>query len=440
MSWITDFADSFTYGTSTGNISGGMVTYYDRKFLRGIVEELRLAPLGQKRDLPKGNGKTIQFFRYNDISVSASSAYLTEGINPNATNITGQNISATLAEYGGFSQHSSLIKSTHLDRNLAGVAGLWGNHAAALIDLLTHMEVCACGAYPMRADGNNTGDGTYSFEGTVDSATTTGIIDTDMSANTNFGDANDDANQSIIVIRTGTGKGQARPVTDYVTATGAITVSPAWDVTPAAGDTYHVLSAHGLTTGTDILTTTNIRAAVTRLRNNKAAPYGGGFYVGIISPDTEAGLMADTNWTNVMQYRDRPDVKVNGLFANEVGEWGGVRFVRTTQPFRFPITTVGTAGTAYGVGAFVPGTSYTNYAATGAVYANLILGREAFGVTRLSGAGNVLKPGIIIKNPGSGDTSNPLNRFSTVGWTLPFVPKALNPLFAVQLWSTPTAY
>jgi N4-gp56 family major capsid protein len=292
----------------------------------------------------------------------------------------------------------------------------------------------------MRADGNDTGDGTYSFEGTVDSATTTTIVDADVESNSTFGDTNDDLNQSVVIIRTGTGRGQARPVTDFVASGGTITVSPAWDVTPAAGDTFHVVSAHGLTTGTDKLSTTNIRAAVTRLRNNKATPYGGGFYIGILSPDTEAGLMSDTNWTNVMQYRDRPDVKVNGLFAGEVGEWGGVRWIRTTQPFRFPITTVGTAGSSYGVGAFVPGTGYTNYASTGAVYSNLILGKEAFGVTRLSGAGNILKPGIIIKNPGPQDTSNPLNRFSTVGWVLPFVPKALNPLFAVQMWSTPTAY
>ena len=161
----------------------------------------------------------------------------------------------------------------------------------------------------MRADGNDTGDGTYSFEGTVDSATTTTIVDANITDNTNFGDANDDLNQSVVVIRSGTGYGQARPVSNYVTATGTIEVSPAWDVTPAADDTFHVVSAHGLTTGTDILTTTNIRAAVTRLRNNKAAPYAGGFYVGILSPDTEAGLMADTNWTNVMQYRDHPNTQ-----------------------------------------------------------------------------------------------------------------------------------
>lgn len=432
MSWTPGNIDA-TYGVNTTSIAAGVNTYYDKKFLRRALHTTVLAPFGQKRDLPMGEGKTIQFFRYNEIAVSASGAYLTDGNNPTPTLITGQDLAATIAEWGAFSQHSRLVSDTHIDRNLAGVTELWGEHAGNLIDLITHMAVCSSGAYPMRADGNDTGDGTYSFEGTVDSATSTTVVDTDSSSNTNFGDANDDLNQSIIIITSGTGYGQARPVTDFVTSSGTITVSPAWDVTPAAGDTFHVVSAHGLSTS-NVLTTTNIRAAVTRLRNNKATAMNGGMFVGILSPDTEKGLMADTNWTNVMQYKDSPAAKTYGLFNGEVGEWGGVRWVRTTQPFRFPITTVGTAGASYGVGAFVPGTTYTNYSATGAVYANLILGQEAFGVTTLKG-NNIMKPGIIVKKPGPQDTSNPLNRFSTVGWYLPYIAKGLNPMFAVQMWS-----
>ena len=120
----------------------------------------------------------------------------------------------------------------------------------------------------------------------------------------------------------------------------------------------------------------------------------------------------------------------------EVGEWGGVRWVRTTLPFRFPKTTVGTAGHTSGVGPYLDGTEYTNYTATGAIHATFILGKEAFGCTTLQG-NNYMSPGIITKKPGPSDTSNPLNRFSTVGWYLPFVSKGLNPMFAMQIWSRP---
>ena len=438
MTWVTDFFDSATYGTTTSNIGAGMQIYYDKKFLRRYAFSLKVAPLGQKRDIPKGSGKQIQFFRYNDIAVSPSSQYLTECINPNATAITGQNLNATIKQRGAFSQHSSLVKDTHIDRDLAGVTELWGEHAAKLADLLCMQEICANGAYPIRADSSWTA-GAYWFEGTFDASSTTTSLNAgtgagDIGANTDYGDTDDDLNQSIIVITSGKAKGQARAVTDFNTD-GTITVSPALDIAPASGDGFVVVSAHGLSTSNK-LTTAVVRKAVQVLRNNGATPYDGDMFVGVLCPDTEAGLMADTNWTNVMQYRDSPAVKVNGLFTNEVGEWGGVRWVRTTQPFRFPITTVGTAGSSYGVGANNPGTTYTNYTASGAIYSTPIFGKEAFGVTTLKGSNSdIMKPGIIIKNPGPQDTSNPLNRFSTVGWYLPFVAKALNPLFAVQIWS-----
>jgi N4-gp56 family major capsid protein len=428
-----------TGSTGISDHGAGVNVYYDKKFLRSALNVLRTAPLGQKRPLPKGEGDDITFFRYNQVAISMSGSYLTEGTNPDPTVVTGQNITATIAEWGNFSQHSRLLADTHIDRNLAGLSALWGEHAGSTMDLLAAMGAATGGAYPYRAD-EASGDSAYTFDGTVDSATSTTVVDADLTSNdaaatggTGFGDADDDLNQSIIVMLTGTSAGQARPVTDYVALTGTVTVSPAWDVTPVAGDTFHVCSAHALAT-TDKLTTSNVRHAVTILRNNKAAPISGGMYVGVLCPDTEEGLMDDTTWTNVMQYKDRPDIKVNGLFAGEVGEWGGVRWVRTTLPFRFPITTEGTAGSSYGVGPLVPGTSYTNYSSTGAIYSTFIFGREAFGVTTFEG-NNFMRPGIIKKNPGPQDTSNPLNMFSTVGWYMPGIAKGLNPLFGIQIWS-----
>lgn len=425
-----------TYATDIGSMTQGVNTYYDKRFLRGIVEQLRIAPLGQKRPLPRAAGRTIEFFRYNQITPSMSSANLTDGTNPDPTQITGQTLDAVIAEWGGFSQHSRLLSDVHIDRKLEGITDLWSNHAASIIDLNCQMKLAGEGAYPVNADATAVETAAAWYEGVVDSATSTTMTDAVLETYSDFGDANDDLNQSIIVITSGTGYGQSRPITDYATSGGVCTVEPAWDVTPAADDTYVIASPHLLTAGTDILTTKVIRYAVAKLRMNKATPVSSGYYVGVLDPETEAGLMADTNWTNVMSYKDRPEIKTGGLFAGEVGEWGGVRWVRTTLPYRFPIVTVGTASHAGGVGPYLDGTEYTNYSASGAIHASFILGREAFGCTTLEG-NNFMKPGIIKKKPGPQDTSNPLDRFSTVGWYLPFVAKGLNPMFAVQIWSRP---
>ena len=425
-----------TLGISASTIKAGLPAYYDKKFLRPYYYDLRIAPLGQSRPLPEGMGTTATFFRYHDIAVSLSGAHLTEGHNPDPTLVTGSEITATIREWGAFSQHSSLISHAHIDRKLSKLSGMWGANAAKTMDLLCACAVAAEGSYPIRADGAWTA-GVYYYAGTITTATSTTVIaDTSAASNTNFGDGNDDFNQSVIVFTSGSCKGISRAVTDYVTSGGVITMAPALDMTPAVGDTFVVVSAHGLTTSNP-LSTTNVRKAVQTLRNNKAVPLRSDMFVGVLCADTEAGLMADTNWTNVMQYRDRPDVKVNGLFAGEVGEWGGVRWVRTTQPHRFPITTVGTAGGSYGVGAFDPANSlYTNYAETGAVYSTMIFGQEAFGRTTFEGADkSMLKPGVIIKTPGPHTTSDPLGRYSTVGWVIPAIAKGLNSLFAVQIWS-----
>lgn len=423
MTWVTDYFDSGTYGTKTTTLTAGVNTYYDKKFLSRAVNTLRLVPLGQKRKLPKGTGKTIEFFRYNNIAVSTTA--LTEGINPNATLVTGQKISRSVAEYGAFSQHSSLISATHIDRELAGVSELWGEHAANVIDLVTAKELASRGSYPIRGDSSTT----YKLTGVLSSVTssTVVVIDDNKDA-TNYGDTDHDLVGSIIVITSGAGKGQARTISAYTTAAGTVTVSPAFDTLPEAGDGYYISGCASLAAGTYPLTTALCREAVKVLRNNSAMTFDG-YFVGVLCPDTEAGLMADTNWVNVMQYKD--GVGADGLFTGEVGKWGGVRWVSTTQPFRNAVYTVGTNSADNG-----PGIAGVNYSATGGVYSNFILGKEAFGVTTFADQGDAMRPGIIVKTPGPSDTSNPLNRYSTVGWVMPYTCAALNPLWCVNIMTT----
>ena len=418
----------------TTNIGGGMQTYYSKKFLRRAANTLRMAQWGQMKDLPKGEGKTIQFFRYNAIALASGFHMLTEGTNPDETSITGQNLSATLQEWGAFSKHSSLVKDTHIDRNLAGLAELWGDHAGRLLDLLTQMEVAANGAFPIRSDGNNSYADAYSYAGTMEAGATSTTFK-NLAGNrayADYGNGADDANQSVIVITTGVAAGQARACYDYDQSTGVGDVAPAWDVTPALGDGYTIVSAHGLTS--DPITTTIIAAAIERLQLNGATPFADGFYVGLLSPTTVKGLKADTTWADAMKYSAKADGALAGHFTGKIADWGGVHWYWTNLPFRFPVEAVGTAGTAGGVGRNDPAnTEYTNYSPSGDVFASFVFGQEAFGVTRFKGMAK--KPGIIVKNPGPQDTSNPLNMYSTIGWYMPFVCKALNPLFAVQIWS-----
>lgn len=435
--------------TTTGNVNAGVDTYYDKRFLRVLEETMRIVPLGQKRNLPKGSGKTVQFFQWNKIPVTLTTGVVdskitTEGTNPSATTLTGINKNVTLVEYGDFSKHTRILKRTHIDVDLKGTIPLWGQHAAEVLDLVTQQEIVSRGAMPVRADL----DSTYMYSGTVTTATSaTSLADTGLSTNTSFGDANDDLNQSVIYFTSGKYKGTGGTITDYVTASGTMTIAgleTADGGYPAVGDTFNVVGPNGLSSATasnaDSLNTSQIRRGMRLLKTYDAMPMDSdGFFVGVLSPETEEGLMADTNWTNVSQYSAEVEGRGGGLFKGEVGKWGGVRWVRTTVPFKFAIEADGTAGTGGGPGAAGINYSAASYAVGAGITCSYIFGKESFGTVQFDGfggsKGSDSRPRIIIKSPGPGDTSEPLNLNSTAGWYAAFAPKMLQPLNCVQLWS-----
>lgn len=434
--------------TTTSNINAGVNTYYDKLFLRTLGETLRVAQLGQKRRLPKGEGNTIEFFQYNKIEIALSSGEVdaligTEGVNPSATTITGISKTRALKEYGKFSKHTRLVKATHIDQGLKGVIKLWGANAGENIEVITMQEVSSNGAMPVRADG----DATYSFSGTfTGTPTTTELRDTDLTGNTAFGDANDDLNQSVLYITTGIAKGLATTVTDYVTIGGIMTV-PTLDQAPATGDAFTVVGPNGLSSATasnaDSINTSAIQTGMELLKTFAAEPMdANGFYFGILSPEAERGLLQDTNFTNLSEHsaEEARIEGLGGLIRGEIGKWGGVRWMRTTVPFKFPVEADGTAGTGGGPGA--DGANYIasqTYAVGAGITVSYIFGRDSFGTIDFDGfnkvKGSMSRPRIIIKNPGSGDTSEPLNLNSTVGWYAAYATKALLPLNAVQIWS-----
>lgn len=125
-------------------------------------------------------------------------------------------------------------------------------------------------------------------------------------------------------------------------------------------------------------------------------------YIGIISEDTLYDLDDATGWIPVEKYPNKRDV-----MPGEVGSLAGVRFLMTTN-----------AGTSAAGGADSNDVHYT-----------LILGKNAYGVTRL--AGNAMRN--IIKPLGSAGSGDPLDQRSTSGWKATFVAKILQQAFMIRV-------
>ena len=156
-------------------------------------------------------------------------------------------------------------------------------------------------------------------------------------------------------------------------------------------------------TSADILTVADVRKAV-RTLEAQDAPKIDGYYGGIIHPDCKYDLMSDPDWKLPHTYKDTTE-----LYKNEIGELYGVRFVQSSRAKKFE-----KAG-----------------ASNADVYSTLIVGADAYGTTEIEGGG--LEH--IVKQKGSGGTSDPLNQRSTVGWKATKVAEILVPQYMVRIES-----
>jgi N4-gp56 family major capsid protein len=148
----------------------------------------------------------------------------------------------------------------------------------------------------------------------------------------------------------------------------------------AADGTETAVTSRGDLDNTCVLTVKVIQQVVAKLRAQNA-PTISGKYVAIIHPYAAYDLMRDPEWIDAHKY-----ATPENLYEGEIGEIGGVRFVQTTEAKIYE----------------------------GGVFGTLVFGEGAYGTTEIAGGGMET----IVKQKGSGGTSDPLDQRSSVGYTL----------------------
>ena len=365
-----------TNKTTDSALSAEMKTFYDKYLIDLAEPELVHDQFGQKRPIPQGSGKQVEFRKYSRLPKAL--VPLTEGVTPDGQKLSVSTVTATVSQYGGYIALSDVLLLTAIDKNLVEASTLLASQAGRTLDTVTR-EVINAG-------------------------------------------------------------------TQYIYA---------------AGGTDRAALVGGESSGNNYLTVVDVRKAV-RMLKVMNTPKIDGWYVGIIHPDVAFDLMNDPDWKYPHQYRD-----TQNIYANEIGEIGGVRFVETTEAkiwcgedlasdsrtltvnnvsgYSGAITSIafdgGTvAGSALigrrininGVEATITAntTSALTFASTNfgsisdndyiypgdgckkgrAVYSTLIIGEGAYGVTEITGGG--LQH--IVKQLGAGE--DPLNQRATAGW------------------------
>ena len=394
-----------TNTTGSADLSPEMKTYYSDYLIDLVEPELVHDQFGQRHPIPKNGGKTIEFRSFDPLP--ELTVPLTEGVTPNGQSMRVTAQTATVSQYGGYVTLSDMLMLTAIDNNLLQATKMIASQAGRSLDTITREIINA---------------GTNALYGNGAKAARTALAYTSSSTNDN-------------------------------------------------------------------ITVQGIKMAV-RALERQDAPKINGYYVGIIHPDVAFDLMNDPEWKYPHQYVD-----TGNIYTNEIGEIAGVRFVRNTRAKKFTADVLaggkstltvksnvssstsvpvkeaisateatalagktiyvgsaatevtissassGTAGSAsltlsasatisadtvlYGQGGGVNGVD---------IYSTLIIGDDAYGVTEVSGGG--LQH--IVKQLGSGGTSDALNQRATCGWKATKTAEILVPQYIVRMENTAT--
>src|SRR4030042_2226723 len=129
-------------GASTGlttTLAPEVMTYYEKVFLARAQYELVLKEGGQIRTHANNQGRTVNFTRYNPLTILTDP--LGEASNPITCLINASTVAMTLSEYGLTTVHSKLLTLISIDSGMKEKIELVGQNMGETLNRLTRGEL-----------------------------------------------------------------------------------------------------------------------------------------------------------------------------------------------------------------------------------------------------------------------------------------------------------
>ena len=120
--------------TLLAGLSAEMKTFYDMTLIDEAQANLVHDQFGQKRPIPKGGGKTIEFRKFAPLAKATTP--LTEGVTPDGKSLTVSTITATVNQYGDYITQSDVLELTALDNTILEATKLLGRQAGMTLDTI----------------------------------------------------------------------------------------------------------------------------------------------------------------------------------------------------------------------------------------------------------------------------------------------------------------
>lgn len=139
--------------TGTANLSPEMKTYYDTALIHAAEPKLVHAQFGQKRNIPQGRGKTIEFRKFSQLPKALTP--LTEGVTPDGGSMKVTSDTATVNQYGYYIAISDILELSAIDPMLQEAVTALGGQAGRTLDTVIR-EILNAGTNVQYAEGQVT--------------------------------------------------------------------------------------------------------------------------------------------------------------------------------------------------------------------------------------------------------------------------------------------
>lgn len=123
------------YAAPNTDLSAEMKTFYDMTLIDEAQANLVHDQFGQKRPIPKGSGKTIEFRKF--VPLDKATTPIVEGVTPTGKSLKVTTINATVEQYGDYIVQSDVLELTSLDNTILEATKLLGNQAGITLDTIT---------------------------------------------------------------------------------------------------------------------------------------------------------------------------------------------------------------------------------------------------------------------------------------------------------------
>ena len=142
-----------THTTGSTGLTPEMKTYYDTALIHAAEPKLVHSQFGQKRNIPQGRGKTIEFRKFSQLPKALTP--LTEGVTPDGGTLTVTSDTATVNQYGYYIAISDILDLTAIDPILQETVTALGGQAGRTMDTVIR-EILNAGTNVQYAEGQVT--------------------------------------------------------------------------------------------------------------------------------------------------------------------------------------------------------------------------------------------------------------------------------------------